>query len=95
WWEAVSGMGCNCSFSSVNTSLQNWRVKLRRQQSRERRKGLDTLFMLTIWSIWEERNARLFNQSPSTLQELMQRIGSDTDLWVVAGARRLGCLKQE
>ncbi|RCV07172.1 hypothetical protein SETIT_1G223100v2 [Setaria italica] len=95
WWVAASVMNCNCSFSDEEISLRDWWTKLTKLQPRERRKGLNILFMLVIWSIWKERNARLFNQCSSTTQELLQRIKSDIDLWVMAGARRLGHLKFE
>uniref|UniRef100_K4A0N2 Uncharacterized protein n=1 Tax=Setaria italica TaxID=4555 RepID=K4A0N2_SETIT len=75
--------------------LCTWKLfyaRLRRQQPKERRKGLDTLFMLVIWSLWKEHNAGVFNQCSSSTQELLQRIKQESEHWVLAGARQLGRL---
>ena len=64
-------------------------------QVKERRRGLDTLVMLILWTLWKERNARLFNNHSSSVHEFQERIKVDIKLWVDAGATRLGCLRRE
>jgi hypothetical protein len=45
--------------------------------------------MMTTWSIWKERNARLFNQRLTPVSVILDRIKGETELWVAAGARKL------
>jgi hypothetical protein len=47
WWRVLSNCHCSCSFPH-NMSLQEWWAHLRRLQPKEYRKGLDSLFMLTL-----------------------------------------------
>nr|TKV95142.1 hypothetical protein SEVIR_9G341600v2 [Setaria viridis] len=84
WWEALSWMHCSCTFIPGTQILQDWWAHLRQLQPRSRRRGLDSLFTLIIWSLWKERNARLFERQTTSVQELMQ-----------TGASRLGCLRCE
>ncbi|TVU43932.1 hypothetical protein EJB05_03353, partial [Eragrostis curvula] len=62
------------------------------QQPGRRRKGFNTMFMLTAWSIWKERNARVFDGKASTAAQVVQRIKSDAELWAQGGAKELGRL---
>lgn len=60
WWEVLRWAGCTCPFVPEAT-LQDWWSHLLRQQAPQRRKGLHTLVMLIAWSLWKERNARVFD----------------------------------
>jgi len=94
WWNLTSWMDCTCSFQGQFT-LQSWWDYLRGIQGWDRRKGVDSLFMCIIWAIWKERNQRLFEGTSCTALELQDKIKMDINLWIRAGARRLGCLKRE
>ena len=75
--------------------LHQWWNHVRFMQVKERRRGLDTLVMLILWSLWKERNARLFDGHSSTILEVQERIKVDIKLWIDAGTTRLGCLRRE
>ena len=55
-------------------------------------RGLDTLTMLIRWSLWKERNARLFDNHSSIVLDVRERIKVDINLWIFSGATRLDCL---
>jgi len=95
WWDALNYMDCICFFASQQLTLQDWWSHARRRQPMERRKGFDTLFMLVIWLLWKERNAHLFDRYSSSAAQLLQLIKLEIQLWVEAGATRLGCLRCE
>jgi hypothetical protein len=56
------------------------------------RKGLASLTLLTVWEIWQERNAHIFQQKLSPTFAIVDKIKSDARLWVLAGAIKLGDL---
>jgi len=94
WWNILSWMDCACSFQGQPLIHTAWEY-LRGLQTRERKHGFDSLFMCIIWVIWKERNNRLFEETSCTTAELQDKIKLDVKLWILAGARRLGCLKRE
>jgi hypothetical protein len=56
------------------------------------RKGLATLTLLTVWEIWQERNATVFRNKLSPSFVLLDKIKNEARLWVLAGAKGLGNL---
>nr|TKW29230.1 hypothetical protein SEVIR_3G382400v2 [Setaria viridis] len=74
WWEALTWLGCACTFQAAPRSLQDWWAHVRTSQLRGKRRGIGTLFMLIIWSLWKEHNARLFHGREVTVQELLSAI---------------------
>lgn len=66
---------------------------MRKLQPKERRRGFGSLFMLTAWALWKERDARLFERRESSVHELLERTREEAILWIEVGASRLGCFK--
>jgi hypothetical protein len=58
------------------------------------RAGFDSLFALTSWELWKERNARCFRNSTATVDDVLQIIRTEADRWIEAGARGLRELQQ-
>lgn len=54
------------------------------------RKAMASLAMLVSWTIWNERNARVFRHKSTTPMVIFLNIKKETALWVAAGARKLG-----
>ena len=55
-------------------------------------KGFDTLFALTAWEIWKERNARTFQRKEQSSTSLLLKIKEEVRAWSLAGAKRLASL---
>uniref|UniRef100_A0A0D9XMG6 O-fucosyltransferase family protein n=1 Tax=Leersia perrieri TaxID=77586 RepID=A0A0D9XMG6_9ORYZ len=45
------------------------------------RKAADSLFLLSCWLIWKERNARVFDQQSRTAEQLFQEIKKEIMVW--------------
>ena len=54
----------------------------------KQRKAVDSLATLICWSIWKQRNARVFGNTSKVCNEdvLAARVVEDMKLWVLAGA---------
>jgi hypothetical protein len=52
-------------------------------------KAMASLAMLISWEIWNERNARVFQQYFSTSDMVINRIKDEARLWCLAGAKAL------
>ncbi|CAL4948729.1 unnamed protein product [Urochloa decumbens] len=92
WWRVLSWAKCSCTFLAGEAGIQEWWEHLLSIQPHQRRKGVSTLFMITGWQLWKERNARLFDRTASSTSVVVSRIQQEADLWIAAGARKLGSL---
>ena len=54
------------------------------------RKAMASLVMLTSWTLWNERNARVFHRKCAPPAILLSNIMADVAIWVVAGAKKNG-----
>jgi hypothetical protein len=53
------------------------------------RKAIASITMLVSWTIWNERNARVFNNKAAPMTVLLEIIKSEVRLWIAAGAKNL------
>ena len=56
------------------------------------RQAKASLTMLVSWTIWNERNARVFKHKSAPPTILLSSISTEANLWIVAGAKKLGSL---
>jgi hypothetical protein len=57
-----------------------------------RRKGFDSLVLLTVWVLWKERKARVLQRAAETVPTVCRRIADEIELWKISGAVGLGAL---
>lgn len=71
---------------SLNDTLENWWLRSRDTLPRINRKGFDSLVMLICWSLWKQRNARVFNNFPlqKNVLQLSGMIIAELKLWKMA-----------
>jgi hypothetical protein len=53
------------------------------------RKAIASMAMLVSWTIWNERNARVFNNKAAPTSVLLELIKNEVRLWITAGAKNL------
>jgi hypothetical protein len=56
------------------------------------RKAVALLTLLVTWKIWNERNARVFNNKQATSTVILEKIKKETKLWVAARGKNLSNL---
>ena len=73
----------------LEDSLLSWWDK-RTNSSIPDRRAMASLTMLVSWTIWNERNARVFRHKETPPPILLKLIIDEANLWVTAGAKQLG-----
>jgi hypothetical protein len=52
--------------------------------AKAQRRGFDTVATLIAWTIWKERNNRVFNQQQKTWVEVAKVMAAEAELWRLA-----------
>lgn len=63
WWIVLSVLGLPQCFPTDISSFNEWMCASRKKVHMECRRGFNTITTLRTWSIWKERNSRVFYQS--------------------------------
>jgi hypothetical protein len=75
----------------ADLNIKDWWSRLAEGLTPQR-KALASLTLLTVWELWNERNARVFQNKHSPSFVIVDKIKGEAMLWVLAGAKRLGDL---
>lgn len=88
-WAAVESL--TPSNWGHHDSALHWWTSLATTQDCNR-KGLRSLLIVVNWTVWRERNARIFDQKYSTCAQILASIRSEASVWICAGAKQLANL---
>lgn len=94
WHNMLSVLGASTSQVGADTIL-DWWTSWRYRWNGDKRRGTDSLFALAAWELWKEQNTRCFHDALSTVQQVLVTIKSVANLWIDAGASKIGCLVRE
>jgi hypothetical protein len=78
-----------CTDCKLNT---DWFIDLTGTSSSVRARGAHSLAILVCWSIWPQRNARVFDGQGKIMSCLVSEIKDAARLWVLVGAKHLSSL---
>jgi hypothetical protein len=85
-WIGIESIDINSWMSDL--SIQAWWASMSTHNS-PNRKAMASITMLTSWTIWNERNVRVFRNKSAPTTILLKAIKDDASLWVAAGAKHL------
>ena len=74
------------------SDLTTWFFNLVGNSTSTEAKGARSLTILVAWSIWCERNSRIFYDAVKTPSRIVEEIKETARLWVSAGAKHLATL---
>jgi hypothetical protein len=89
WFRLLRAAGFQYLVPSGLPSIIDWWLLLRKRVHKSQRKGFDSLFALVTWSLWLERNARVFNSMSLRADQLAGRIHAEGLQWSSAGFSEL------
>uniref|UniRef100_A0A0D3G929 Uncharacterized protein n=2 Tax=Oryza TaxID=4527 RepID=A0A0D3G929_9ORYZ len=78
-------MNCISSEDPSRILPTDWWMKARMAFRTGYRSIFDSVFALTCWLLWEERNARVFEQKFRSIEQLVQNIKEEVIVWKTAG----------
>lgn len=87
-WSACSTL---CPAQWTSDDIQTWFVDLTNTTTLNAAR-IRTLISLVIWTIWRERNSRIFRGVRTTAGRLFDGLRDEAGLWSVAGAKGLASL---
>jgi hypothetical protein len=80
-WAKVDFPIPNSNFSST----EEWWLRARKKAPKDLRRDFDTVAILVHWSLWKERNGRIFQQVLSTISRVFELITEEIRAWRAAG----------
>uniref|UniRef100_A0ACD5TYV8 Uncharacterized protein n=1 Tax=Avena sativa TaxID=4498 RepID=A0ACD5TYV8_AVESA len=66
-------------------STNKWWLMARKRAPKSMRRDFDTVVILVHWTIWKERNSRIFQQECSKADRVFELIIEDIHSWKAAG----------
>ena len=87
WWACTNRLRVALPIPTTEDVLQNWWINTRQRFRGKQRKVVDSLITLVCWSIWKQRNARVFGNTSRICNEemLSMRLVEELKLWAMAG----------
>jgi hypothetical protein len=97
WFGCLRRLGSQLQEPQENTNLERWWTEARKRLRREDRRGFDTLVLLIAWTLWKQRNARVFGnlQRQLSTEQMIDSVLEEFSLWWAArGGERRGMLRE-
>jgi hypothetical protein len=73
----------------MDQSLREWWQQRRARMEGTNKTKLNSMVILVAWSIWRERNARVFDNAFKPVNVLIDQIMAEGKQWSLASAGRL------
>lgn len=91
WHLCLSRVGVGVPQSAQSATFAAWWLEARKTIPTKQRRGFDTLVVVIAWSIWKQRNARVFGRigQQRTPHLLVGQIMDELKDWKTVGVGRL------
>ncbi|GJN32057.1 hypothetical protein PR202_gb20530 [Eleusine coracana subsp. coracana] len=86
WFKVLRRMGWQQLAPSPHDSMVDWWIEARKRVAKACRRAFDSLVVLVVWSLWVERNARVFRQRSKSTTALATHVLDELDWWCRAGS---------
>ncbi|PNT62933.1 hypothetical protein BRADI_4g09765v3 [Brachypodium distachyon] len=86
-WPNCSGIATAICHASA--SIDSFHERMISATQCKHRQGIKSMFILTCWAIWRERNSRVFNDKKFSFCQICCFIKDEAHEWAFAGAKAL------
>ncbi|KAF8655453.1 hypothetical protein HU200_061201 [Digitaria exilis] len=76
----------------MNVALVDWFDELAGSATNTAAKGTRSLAILVVWTVWCERNAKIFNELEKPIAKIIDDIKDTARLWGAVVAKHLAAL---
>nr|ABG66158.1 hypothetical protein LOC_Os10g34702 [Oryza sativa Japonica Group] len=73
WWMALGAIGLQAYLPMNESSFLHWLCDTRERLVESQRRGFVTIATLVAWTIWKEKNNRIFNHQHKAWLEIARR----------------------
>lgn len=87
WYNCLLKAGRQSLQPNMDDQLEAWWLRARACFHHKERRGFDAFVILTVWTLWKQRNSHVFNniRVQCTAMELANRIWDEMKHWNIAG----------
>jgi hypothetical protein len=79
----------SCFLQSQHQPLLEWISNTRSMLPKNKHRGWIALTQLVWWTIWKERNKRIFQAREDSMANIIATILGEADQWLIAGRRKV------
>ncbi|TVU10898.1 hypothetical protein EJB05_44453, partial [Eragrostis curvula] len=90
WFTILSRFGLQQHAPSLHA--RSFSDCAKRVQKEKKRKGFNSLVVLSAWMLWKHRNGCVFDGATPSMPDLLRTFEDEHHLWCMAGARSLTSL---
>lgn len=80
------------ALSPASENIREWWSRSRQLVPAMHRAAWSSLVQLTWWTVWKERNSRIFDHKNSTEEQVLDRIKNDLIDWTLAGKHKVALM---
>jgi len=92
WFEMLRPLQLSALVLGDDGDIADWWLLQRRRVDKASRPLFDSLLLLVAWSIWKERNARVFGRAPAPASAVAASAFAEGEEWALAGFAPLAAL---
>jgi hypothetical protein len=85
WYNLLEPIGLSTLMPMEDCDLGQWWLQQRARLDRSARPLFDSLLLLIAWTLWKERNGRVFGRAPSPVLDVVRAALKEGEEWALAG----------
>lgn len=85
WYALLQPLQLDTLVPADEDDLGSWWLRQRGQLERSSKAVFDSLMLLIAWTLWKERNGRVFQRRTSTVRQIVEAARKDAEDWLIGG----------
>lgn len=87
WYALLHPMQLDTLLPAIDVDLDiaDWWLSQRARITSSDRKVFDSMLLLVAWSLWKERNARVFGRPAMSVNDVVRTVVHEGEEWALGG----------